>query len=268
MELVYWYTPRINACFRSEQFQAINRLFFDDITPAERAEAIGVVEDVYAKSRDLVKVVSDIILNFCVELTNFVYTDLGKVNPYYDIETYKLYNYTGLVANQISSVYGKTAVVTCGQLGSIKGSLRDFCGRNYLPLFKQICHAGGHDAAFGFKLNALDYDQFICDLNNIDQKFSIAGIGNAPVIIEIGDWEPADELMLSDAALYNEFASPGVPVVLIRKRITGAITERKTDYYYKYNWDGVEIQSNSRIAFGHCVDLKPILSWKLKLLNE
>ncbi len=264
----YWYAPRINACFRSEQFQAINYLFFDNITVTERAAAINDIENIYTKSRDLVKVVSDIILNFCVELKNFVYTDLGKVSSYYDVETHKLYNYTGLVANQISSVYGKTAVVTCGQLGSIKGSLRDFCGRNYLPVFKQICKAGGHDAAFGFRLNALDYKQFICDLNNIDQKFSIDSVGNAPIIIEIGDWEPADEIMLADAALYNEFASPGVPVVLVRKRITGAITERKTDYNYKYNWDGVEIQSNSRIAFGHCVDLKPILSWKLKLLNE
>lgn len=264
----YWYAPRINACFRSEQFQVINRLFFEDIPAAERADAINAIEKIYVKSRDLVSVVSDIMLNFCVELNNFVYADLGKADPYYRVEDYKLYNYTGLVANKLSSVYSKTAIVTCSQLGSIKGSLRDFCGRNYLAVFKQLCNAGGHDAAFGFKLNALDYDQFIHDLDNVDRKFSIDSVGNAPVVIEVDDWEPADEAMLLDAALYNEFASPGVPVVLIRKRIIGAITERKTDYNYKYDWDGIEIQSNSRIAFGCCADLKPTLSWKLKLLKE
>jgi hypothetical protein len=145
-----------------------------------------------------------------------------------------------------------------------KGSVRDLFGRSYLPVFKQICFAEGHNAAFGIKINFLDFNEFLIDLRRIDEKFSIQGVDNEPIVID-WDYQYPDEALFRDIARYNEFAGSSVPIVLLRKQIIGAIKERNTSYGYKYSWEDFEIQSDYRLNFGQYVLLKPFFSWKLKL---
>lgn len=264
----YWFSPRINACFRAEDFEPLNLLFFSEPDAVTRSKLLNRVEAIYTNSRDMVKAVSDALMSSCFQLDHFIFANLNSIKQYYDIEDNKLYNYTGLIANNLAHAFSKTTIVICEQEGALKGSLRDFYGRDYLKLFKTICQAGGHGAAFGFHLNLLDFDSFVDDLGTIDRYFSIEDIDNSPIVIDIGDGEAPDVAMLRDIATYNEFSSPGVPVCLIKKRIIGDIRERKTPYNYKYCWGDMELQSDNKIPFGSYIHAKPIWSWKLKLLCE
>lgn len=258
----FWFSPRINACFRAEQFDCLNKLFLDDSDAVVRASCIARINTIYEDSREMVGRATDIIVPH--EMENFVVADLSSVNKYIDVNSNKLWNYTGLIANQLADRYSKTALVVCDRQTYFKGSVRDLYGRDFLTIFKQLCYAGGHNAAFGVKINTLDYDDFLCNLRYTDENYAMQLIKNEPIII---DWKYAspDEAMLHDMATYNEFAGLGMPIALIRRKMVGAITERKTNYNYKYDWNGVEIQSNSKIPFGRTVLMKPFFSWKLKI---
>lgn len=263
----YWYSPRINACFRSENLGVLNDLFFNPSTYEEREKYIKYIEHVYTSSRELIKKVSDIANAFCNEMDNFVSVDLTHIEPYYDLEQFKLYNYTGLIANNLADRHGKTGVVVCPYNGIIKGSVRDLRGRNYFEIFKQLCYAGGHNSAFGIQINILDFNKFMQDLENVDRHFSISEIGNAPIILNVDSECCIDLAMIEDMARYNEFASPDVPVVLLQKRMVG-VSEMYSSYYYKYKWGEYEIQSDTKIRLGETVLIKPLYSSRLKLLVQ
>lgn len=265
----YWLAPRINACFRTEQFIVINELFISDSTKEVKNVCISLIEEIYESSRTLVDIVSDMVRNSAIELNNFVYADLGSIDSYYNISTNKLYNYTGLVANRLADSFGKTGVVVCEYPGGYKGSLRDQCGKNYLPTFKQICDSGGHGSAFGFTVHALDLSRFYKDLINIDRNYSISSVSNNPIVIDVDENEfVASTDVITDIARYNEFSSIGVPVILLRKRIVGDMIEQRSKYYYKYLWGDFAIQSDYRLQFGKQVFIKPLFSGQLKLFVQ
>lgn len=258
----FWYAPKINACFRTEQFDPINGLFLEDLPVMERTACVKQMTYIWSSARKMTDIVSDIII--VNQWDNFVLADLSSVDKYINITLNKLWNFTGLVANQLSEKYGKTSVVFCPYDNRFKGSVRDLYSRNYLPIFKQLCFAEGHNSAFGIKLNPLDYDSFISGLRLVDQQFAIQGIDNEPIVV---DWpyQTPDIALFNDIARFNEFSGSGVPQVLIRKQVIGSFREVFSKYDFKYDWDGVECTSTTKLQFGQYVLLKPFYSWKLKL---
>lgn len=262
----FWFSPRVNAVFRSERLQLLNQMFLQkSITVSVEVNTLRQINEVYEESRKLVGKVVDII--DVTEMKNFVFTDLNSVNKYVSVEYNKLYNYTGLVANQLSDQYDKTAVVICPRGTVFKGSLRDMYGRDYLTLFKKLCAAGGHNPAFGFTIGLFEKEQFVETLGRIDKLFAIEKIENKPIIIDY-EYNSLDVALIEDIALYNEFAGPSIPIVLVRKQIIGGIREGRSNYYSVYDWDGYTIQSNHRLDFGSFVLLKPFRSWHTKLLVQ
>ncbi len=264
----YWFSPRVNACFRAEKFEVLNQLFFRKLDAFQMNAVIEEVEEIYEASRNLVRLLSDLVENYAVTLEHFVFVDLYKVKEQFDIEEGKLYNYTGLIANKLSERFGKTGIVICGLENYYKGSVRDQAGRDYLTVFKQLCFAGGHNAAFGIKIRQMELQSFLEDLKFVDKHYAVNGIADEPIVVNVPDGELPDEEMIQDIARYNEFASPGVPVVFLKKRMVGSLAERKTEFYYKYKWGSLEIQSDTKIPYGRTILMKPIQSWKLKLLVQ
>ena len=264
----YWFSPRVNACFRAEKFDVLNRLFFRKLNAMEMNDVIEEVEEIYEASRNLVRLLSDLVENYAVTLEHFVFVDLYKVKEQFDVMEGKLYNYTGLIANKLSERFGKTGVVICSMENYYKGSVRDQAGRDYLTIFKQLCFAGGHKAAFGIKVRQMELQSFLEDLKFIDKHYAVNSIADEPIIITVPEGELPDEDMIHDMSIYNEFASPGVPVVFLRKKMIGSLEERRTEFYYKYKWGNLEIQNDTRIPYGRTVVIKPIQSWKLKLLVQ
>lgn len=261
----FWFSPRMNAMFRSENFELLNMLLFDTLTPVDEHFCCDELERIYSECREMVKEVADVIR--VDEMENFVLGDLYSVDRYYNVSENHLANYTGLVANKLAEEYGKTAVVFCKDNSVFKGSVRDPFGRNYLVLFQQICHAAGHASAFGLMIRPFDFDDFISNLKRIDSQFSINTISNEPIIVTIGNEEP-DTVLIEDMALYNEFSGQNVPTVYIKKLVIGSMREQKTYYNYKYRWGKYLIQSENRLNFGTYTLLRPTKGLKTKLIVQ
>lgn len=261
----FWFSPRINALFRSESFEVLNKLAFDELNYNNEIVIIEIVEDLYQKIRNLTKELADII--DVATYDHFVVGDLQSVEEYYNIQKYKIYNYTGLVANMLSEKYGKAAVVHCYTGNEIKGSVRDVFSRDYLTIFSNICTAGGHAAAFGFHIGAFDLDSFLSNLQYIDKYFPMDDVKNEPIILNINSLVP-DSMLIEDIAMYNEFSGQGLPVIYIKKQVIGTMKEIRTKYNYKYRWGDYYIQSDYSLGFGTYVLLKPIKSLHTKLLVQ
>lgn len=261
----FWFAPRLNAMFRSEQFDFLNMFLFDKLSPVDLQYCCEKIEDVYVGNREMVKEIADIIA--AEELNNFVISDLYSVNRYYDVKENKLANYTGLVANKLSESYGKTAVVYCMNGASFKGSVRDPFGRNYLVLFQQICYAAGHPPAFGLEIKPFDFDNFLANIRRIDAHFSIDTVLNKPIIVTVNSQMP-DSVLIEDMALYNEFAGQYMPIVYIRKQIIGDMREVRTKYNYRYSWGEYFIQSDYSLNFGTYVLLKPTKGLSTRLIVQ
>lgn len=262
----FWFAPRLNALFRSENLILINKFFFtENLNYNERTKLCKLIDTIYKSNREMVAKVSDIVDVF--ETKNFVICNLFSVNSHVNIVSNKLYNYTGLVSNNLTSKYEKTAITYCPMYNEFKGSVRDLYGRNYLNLFKRFCKAGGHDAAFGFHVRYFDFDSFLDTVLCIDKNFAIDSVKNNPLIFDYPSTE-ADECLINDMANYNEFSGTNVPVALIRKQFIGNITEFYSSYGYRYRWGAYTIQSERAIGFGQYVLLKPFKAGNVRLLVQ
>lgn len=252
----YWYAPRINALFRSENLNLINLYFFEDLDTVGRSSVIEEIENTYVNIRDMIDKVSDVVK--VEELKNYVFCNLRCVDDFMSIEDNKLYNYTGLIANKLSSRYKKVAIVLCETVKCYKGSVRDLYGRDYLHTFMQFCKAGGHNPAFGFTLPLLEYSRFLATLRRLDlHGYQYKTCSTQQIIEECDDLEP-DSTLIEDMGLYNDFVGGSMPTAYIRKQYIGNIKQQYSQYYYCYAWGPYRIQSNYTLDFGTMMLLKPV----------
>lgn len=259
----YSFIPKLNSIFRSEHFEMINDYMLEeDNSFLAINKQIKDITDLYESARELVGKVTDIV-EYKI-YNNFVVANLSSVNDYINVDSNKLYNYTGLVANNLASRYAKTAVVYCDNGSSVKGSLRDTVSRNYLTLFQQFCSAGGHNSAFGININYVDFNEFLEYIDRIDNKFYIENIPNNPITIPHNYAKPDDQL-LRDMSVYNEFSGNQIPISLVIKKLVGGMQEYSSDYYKSYKWGSYYIKSTTRLNFGSDIYAKPVRGQKIQL---
>lgn len=263
----FWYAPRINSLFRSENFRHLNYFFFArNKDAAITSSVLQQIEALYRKSQELTMRVADVVQ--VTQLRNFVCSNLRSIEHLYDINQNKLYNYTGLIANKLCNRYNKPAIVYCETNAGYVGSFRDLYGRNYLSIFSNICDAGGHNPAFGFKLRKMDFSRFYNDLVRIDEYYSVKDIANAPVVIKYEVAEP-DQAVIEAIAEYNNFSGGSAPIILLKKSIVGAMQDKYSQFYYLKTWgQDYVIQSSHPLAFGESVLIKPIHSNTTKLIVQ
>ena len=260
----YTFVPKINALFRSEHLDLINKYLFSDNNYSENLNLLSEIQNVYDSCRKLVNQATDLAVRENME--NLVIANLSQINL--PIQVNKLYNYTGLVANNLSNDYGKPCVVLCDTGINIKGSLRDCMSRNYLTIFQQFkfFKAEGHNAAFGIGLEYRDYQRFMRYIRDkIDKKFYVLGVME-PLEIEYENSIPSVEF-LNKVALYNEFSGISVPIAIIKK--TNNLKCSKSfskSYGYVYNWGNVTVSSSKRLPPGYTLEIKPIKGKSLKLV--
>ena len=251
--------------FRAENLELINKLFIEDIPAKELSECLETVEELYTSLRAMVDKISDVIE--VTEMDTFVVANVQSVDKIIDTQKNKLWNYTGLIANKLTDRYSKAAFVYCYNGDYVKGSVRDVYGRDLLSSFSQLCRAEGHPPAFGTQVQILDIDSFLEDLKRLDKNLQLKRPNNKPVILQY-NYATVDKQLVEDVALINEFASPGVPVVLIRKQKIGQMPEYKTTYDYRYNWDGMRISASHAVSFGTWMLLRPCKGLKTKLILQ
>ena len=263
----FWFAPRINALFRGENFELLNRYFFDSsLDSIGRSRCIEVINDYYKSNREMVQQLVDLI--DVVEYEHFVIANEQTALDKCPTLLKNPQNYTGLIANKLSERYRKTSIVYALNNNYYKGSVRDLYGRSYLPIFKNFCYAAGHNAAFGIKINLLDLNYFFSRIEKIDTHYSIDTIPNEPIVVK-HEFNSPDNTMIEDIALYNEFSGNSIPVAFFSKQLVGAMQEKVTRYYHRYDW-GTDyfIQSDYAINFGTKMLIKPIRSGRTKLLYQ
>lgn len=258
----YTFSPKINALFRSENFDLLNTLVLGDIPQSFKDKLLLAVDDIHSKSRTLISRVSDTIER--KNLNNIVIGNLSTSE--YAVSENKLYNYTGLVANTLSTEYGKPSIVLCDTGSYVKGSFRDLLSRDYLPMFKQFCNAEGHGAAFGIKLEYKEVEDFLYVLENfIDKRFNSLGV-KEPLVFPYEGSLP-DVKLLTDMATYNEFSGMSYPMALVTKKnnLKSKNSFAKNTRYI-YEWGEYKIDSSTIIPPGGLLKIKPIFGSKLKLV--
>lgn len=262
----YWFAPRINSLFRSEHFDVLNEYLFGDVSSSERIQLIERIDEIYSNDREMVGMLSDLV--DVEQLQHFVVCNLQTAADKHPKYFSNLPNYTGLVANKLAERYGKTAVAYCSAQNEYKGSVRDPYSRTYLPLFQQICYAGGHGPAFGLKIKLFELSSFLKKLETIDQYFHIDDVENKPLIFT-HEYAIPDDGLIEDMALYNEFSGNHLPIAYLQKSIVGALKPKQTSYYWRYDWgDNYFIQSDFPLEFGSKVLIKPVHTARTKLLAQ
>ena len=257
----YSFAPKINALFRAEILSVLNKYLFGDNTSQEFDRLIKIIMGIHENSRNLVNKSTDLIKR--ENLNNIVIANLSSTDI--PVHENKLYNYTGLVANELSTEYGKPCVVLCDTGTGIKASFRDLLSRNYLPKFKQFCNAAGHGAAFAINLSYLEYNNFMyCLREMIDKKFYILGVQEN---IELNVDSMSNSLYLTNIANINEFTGIDIPPVtlLMRNNLKAAKSYGNT-YNYAYKWGEYKLESKCLIPPGSIIKIKPVKTKKLKFV--
>lgn len=255
--------PRINSLFRSERFDIINNYFYNDsLTNIQRSRLVEEIDNIYVTNRKLIGRVSDTVPR--EELDNFVICNLSKSDIAVDAN--KLYNYTGIIANNLAEAHGKPCIVLCEKDGKIKGSFRDLFNRDYLSILSQFCKCGGHPPAFGLHLEYNEVADFLDTIKyTVDKRFASYEI-KENLIIDIEDKYP-NVRMLEKMAMYNEFCGTSLPPVLVRKRNFMKEMASFKKSYYSYSWGDLVVDSNHKLVVGKYVYIKPIISSKLRLVT-
>lgn len=264
--ITFNYSPRINALFRAELFDVLNKYLIEPDEKTLMPVLISHIESIYTSSRDMVNTMTDIIVR--EELDNIIIANLSSVRSYIK-QVDNLQNYTGLVANHLSSLYQKPCVVYYGMPdGSIKGSFRDTLNRPMLDIFNTFCDAAGHKAAFGIKLGYKDFNGFYENLKKLDKLLSPNQnnlfAGNQGMISILNNDINPDIDMLNDMAHYNEFAGGIAPLATIQRVYLGSQYKR-TSYYHMYKWGQMWFKSSSPLVQGTITRLLPVKRRNLEL---
>lgn len=256
--------PKINAMFRAEEFLMLNKYFFhsDRLNTFDYNTLLESIIALHEQTRKLIDYVTDLVDR--IELDNFVIVNM--TNCEVPVGLNKLYNYTGIVANNIAQQYGKPCIALCDTGSEVKGSFRDLLGRNYLRIFKQFCICGGHDAAFGLHIPYVDVDYFLDIVKgSIDKKFYIYELEDN-LIIDMPTANPNVEL-LNRIALYNEFAGSSLPIALVRRKHLFEELSSFSKTSYRYKWGSQVVTSKYKLVLNHYVKIKPVLTANLKLIS-
>lgn len=252
--------PRLNALFRAERFNLLNRYLFSKREFMHKEEISAIVSDViefHGLSSEIVKKISDIV-DYSLDFKNFVIADLNTVNGRIDYGALRIENYTGLVANNLAGRFGKPCICLYSNGNVIKGSFRDLQSRDFLSKFRIFSDSNGHPPAFGIRVDSYKFRDFIKNLNRLDNY--LKNMDGKKEVITIKDYNPSpNSELLIDMAKYNEFSgSVSAPLALIEKRITGDMNCNKDKYgNYNYKWGNYRIKSSNRLRVGSTVLLKP-----------
>lgn len=285
------FIPQINSLFRSENMQLVNEYLFEEHTYPEYSDLLNKINDIYVSVRSSISLVSDIV--YKESLNHLIVANLSNVgnssrqvtmesdngrfitnnsflvnNLSNDVikNLNNLYNYTGLVANNLSTEFGKPCITLCDTGKGIKASFRDYLSRNYLSKFKMFCNAEGHPAAFAINLKYNELSDFLFYIREIiDKKYYILKV-DEPIEINCDGNLPNSKL-LESMALYNEFSGIDYPVAIVSKKNNLKASRTYNKYYsYEYKWGNYKFYSKNVFVPNYVIKLKPVKKAKLNLI--
>lgn len=216
--------PKLNSLFRTENFSLLYRLFFE----SDNIDYDAVRQQIEEHYIECKKYTARLVASCRVDSSHGVVLAVMQ-NTH---ETYAR-NFTGLVANKFASEYNKP-VLCLHQTTPVSwgGSVRDPLSRNVLSLFRPLCYAEGHKAAFGVEIPVAELDTIMYLLDDAISSFTDL---NESVIIFDWDKNPNYHNDIQQMALFNEYGGQGLPMVLgaltVQPRWKIYRSENKTSVY-------------------------------------
>lgn len=215
--------PKINACFRTERFGALNRA----LTVTDRYEIKSVVEELKEIHEEATKLVPMLVPQFEKERFGSILLCTHKAT--FETRALHVRNFSGLIANSIANS-SKSAVVTLIYDNEhYEGSYRDYSGRKMLETFQLFCDAGGHDSAFGLKI--YNMAEFRRHLDVLSKALEVE-IKKDYVVLSSRLIE--SDMDLEALAVYNEYRNVQ-PRVLLLHRCDSIRTILSTKYRKVYD---------------------------------
>ena len=261
----WWFSPKVNAVFRREQFSLINDLFI--FNSNNQDQIYKDIQELHSSTIKIIKVIVDSILDNkeYMDYGNLVVCNLSEfIRGEYPLNF--ILNNKGRVANAVATATGKACICVCDSGECIEGSLRDPKNNKWLQYFAPLFTAGGHPPAFGFKIPYTDWHHFEAIVDHISKTVSFADAVQNKVIDLRHNLDPYH---LDEIAYENEFSHPDNPPSYVLVHFVPKKSSHKyDDYSYLLKQDGLNslwINSDRQILSPCDIILHPYKSNKTKL---
>lgn len=246
--------PKINACFRTEQFGPVNRA----LTFKDRYEIQSIVGEFQAVHSESVRLVDAFTPLFQRERFGNIVLCTHKST----VETRALHirNFSGRVAQKIANEEKAMTIAVIKTNSIYEGSYRDYFQRNMLKTFKLFCNADGHGPAFGLSFNSYDY--IVRHLKHLADILS-AGDISQDILLSSNLVKTKEDV--NALALYNEYMNTN-PRVIINHRCPYVRLLRSTQYRKTYDVGlPYHVSSTLPLLDGMGIQLDPCLTSGVEL---
>lgn len=251
----FFVSPKVNACFRLEQFGVLNRAF--EVRDKHTAQSLALeFGNVHSES---IQRVNTLVPLFAREQYGSILLCIHE--PTMGTEVLQVRNFSGLIANRIAREE-MCAVVTLIKTGNTyEGSFRDYYNRKMLDVFKLFCTADGHDVAFGISTS---------DLN--DFRRHLAGLTGTMKSGARSDYFTISSQLIEDSseidalALYNEYMNVQ-PKVMLNHRTSYCRVLRANKWGRKYEMGlPLPVRTKAPVLEGHYVLIEPTVTRDVELI--
>ena len=246
--------PKINACFRTETFNPLNRALHatDKYVIGSVVESIS---EVHSEASQRTKMMVPL---FERERYGNILLCIHAITD--ETRLLHIRNFSGVIATRIASEEKCMVLVVIKDGNCYEGSYRDFYSRKMLNTFKLFCEANGHDAAFGVKFN---------DVNDIRRHLRML---SSLVDTEINrDYTVLSSSLVTTKediqalSLYNEYMNVN-SVIMLSHRCSRVRLVRNTRYRKFYDIDlPYNVSSSLPLLEGSSVLIEPTISKSVEL---
>lgn len=250
----YIISPKINACFRSEEFDSLNGVF----KARDKYEIRVVADRIKAVHNSTARLVDMFAPLFSREVFGDILLCVHQINE--QTRALHIRNYSGLIANKISQEEKKMVIVVLKDSQSYAGSFRDFYNRKMLSTFKLFCKADGHDTAFGIEFANLN--EFKRHLRSLSGMTKVSTKNDYDVLSSslVKDQEDIQTL-----SLYNEYMNVR-PRILLTHRCPYARPVRIMRFKKIYNVGlPYNVTSTLPLIEGSNILIEPTISKSVEL---
>lgn len=193
--------PPINAAFRNNRLDLINKLFLDKepLLSYERANLLDELELLRSNMRKYITQLENVVEPKIIG--QFALVDLtGYLNQAISNEI--IWANKGLIANKIADKYKCACVCIVNTGDHYSLSVRDYFGRDVLSLLETFYTVGGHPSAFGGTMDTQDVLYLQKYLEKLSKKLK------DPVPRKVLNYVALTPRELDTIALHNEFLHP------------------------------------------------------------
>ncbi|MFF2798187.1 DHH family phosphoesterase [Lysinibacillus xylanilyticus] len=232
--------PPINAAFRNNRLDLINKLFLsrENLLSYERANLLDELELLRSNMRKHINQLESIVQPTLIG--QFALVDLtGYLNQ--SISNEIIWANKGLIANKIADKYKCACVCIVNTGDEYSLSVRDYFGRDVLNLMQTFYDVGGHPSAFGGTMEVQD----VLNLKRVLEKLSVRLRDPKPR--KVVNYITLTPSQLDNIALHNEFLHPNDVTLVEVLKSNVALEPTPASWGQRYNQYHIPLEEDKKI---------------------